>query len=364
MIAFPFPTTGSSPATEHILAGIDRYFLGNVKDSFGNLGLSSELLTMIGWTATLACLAGGIVLLINHYAFRRVAHLPSGTIIDPELVNELLQTACDQRHKVEFSFSRDEQISRPLHCSIETVGDGNVVLNAGDFIQAHQGWIARPVTCYFRVSSQGGGGTVQFYNFESEVAGITKRPDGSTLLTLPIPERVLLQQKRIHLRMEPPLEYMLGIALWPELHDQSGQRELRLKHWGKPTLVHHAAETGQMHVANISAGGLRIDVPRQTLKETELDFHLGQRFYILTELFDPDMKRKQRLWFIGRVQNRYEDFNTKNLEVGLKFLEIGEIADPETMEIAWSKVGGHGIDKLGNWIQRRHLELYRSKGIV
>ncbi|MBU1004158.1 MAG: PilZ domain-containing protein [Proteobacteria bacterium] len=361
---FSFLTTRSSPATERIFAGIDRSFLGSVKDTFGGLGFKPEGLEMIGWTIAIACLAGGLAILANHYFFRRATPIPSGTIIDPSQVAELLQAACDQRHKIEFSFSRDEQISRPLYCSIETLDEGNLILNAGDYIQAHQGWIARPVVCYFRVSARGGSGTAQFYNFESEVAGINKRPDGSTLLTLPLPDRVRMQQKRIHLRMEPPLEYMLGIAIWPELFSEDGQLERRLKRWGKPALAHHAAETGQMHVANISAGGLRIDVPRQTIKETELDFHIGQRFYILTELYDPDMKRKQRLWFIGRVQNRYEDFSTKDLEVGLKFLEIGNISDPETMEIAWTKVGGQGIDNLGNWIQRRHLELYRSKGII
>ncbi|BBD07592.1 PilZ domain-containing protein [Desulfovibrio ferrophilus] len=364
MTAFGFLTTRSSLATEHILAGIDRSFLGSVKDNFAALGFSSQGLEIIVWTVALACIAGGSVLLANHYVFRRKPSLPIGVIVAPEQVTDLLQAALDQRNKIEFSFSRDEQVSRPLHCSIEELSHSNLTLDAGDFVQAHQGWIARPVTCYFRVASRGGGGASQFYNFESEVAGIKKRSDGSTLITLPIPDSVRMQQKRIHLRMEPPLEYMLGMALWPEVHSKDGTLEQCLKCWGKPSLVHHAGETDMMRVANISAGGLRIDITRQSLKENGLDFEIGQRFYILTKLFDPDMKRKQKLWFVGRVQNRYEDFKTKDLEIGFKFIETGEISDPETMQITWTKIGGGGIDKLGNWIQRRHLELYRSRGIV
>lgn len=363
-----FPANEGMPGTGTgdlgVLAAIDRSFLGSVKDTFGGLGFSPQGLEILIWTVAIASIAAGTIILLNHYVLRPEAKLPISTLVGLDEVVQLLQTALDQRNKVEFTFSREEQVSRPLHCAIESVQGDNLVLDAGDFVQAHQGWLGRPVLCYFRVSSRGGGGAAQFYALESDVAGVNKRSDGSTLITVPIPDRVKLQQKRIHLRLEPPMEYMLGVAVWPELLTEEGKRELRLKRWGKPVLARHAGATQMMRVANLSAGGMRIDLPRETIKETGYDFEVGQQYYILTELYDPDMKRKQRLWFIARVQNRYEDFMTKDLEVGLRFTEIGRIADPETMEIAWSKINKHGVDPLGNWIQRRHLELYRSRGVV
>jgi len=369
MIGSEFLTSRFFPATDAysggtFLAAVDRSFLGSIKDNFAALGISSEGLEVAAWTVAIACLAAGLVILLNNCVLRRKAKVPIGVVAGQELVTGLLQSALDQRSKVEFTFSREDQITQPLHCSIESVLNGNLVLDAGDYVQPHKGWIGRPVTCYFRVSGRGGGGAAQFYALESEVAGVNKRADGSSLLTIPVPDRVRLEQKRIHLRMAPPLEYMLGVAVWPELTTEDGKLELRLKHWGKPALMHHAGATSMMRVANLSAGGMRIDLPRETLKETGYDFEVGQRYFILTELFDPDMKRKQRLWFIARVQNRFEEFDTKDLEVGLKFMDIGVIDDPEAMTIAWAKVSPHGVDDLGNWIQRRHLELYRNKGIA
>lgn len=347
-----------------VLAAVDRSFLGSVKDTFGGLGFSPEGLEILIWTVAIASIAAGVVILLNHYVLRPEPKIPIGTLMGRDEVTQLLQSALDQRNKIEFTFSREEQVSRPLHCAIESIHGGNLILDAGDFIQAHKGWLGRPVLCYFRVSSRSAGGASQFYALESEVAGVNKRADGSTLITLPVPDRVKMQQKRIHLRLEPPMEYMLGVAVWPELMNEDGARELRLKRWGKPALARHAGATEMMRVANLSAGGMRIDLPRETLKETGYDFEIGQSYYILTELYDPDMKRKQRLWFVARVQNRFEDFMTKDLEVGLRFTEIGRIADPEAMEIAWDKVPNHGVDALGNWIQRRHLELYRTRGVA
>ena len=38
-------------------------------------------------------------------------------------------------------------------------------------------------------------------------------------------------------------------------------------------------------------------------------------------------------------------------------------SDDDDPVISWRKVRAQGIDSLGNWIQRRHLDLFRSKGI-
>jgi hypothetical protein len=43
---------------------------------------------------------------------------------------------------------------------------------------------------------------------------------------------------------------------------------------------------------------------------------------------------------------------------------VGTPTDDEDPWMNWDKVGADGIQGLGNWIQRRHLELFRSKGIV
>lgn len=358
-----FLTNGSSPAPERLHAGIDRFFLDSVQGTFGGWGLTPQMLEIIVWTLASACAAAGLVILVNQLWFKPKRHVPSGAVEDPAQIDGLLLLALDQRSKVEFSFSRDDQAARPLHCSIEEVGEQAMVLDAGGFATAHQGWLGRPVTCYFRVQPRTGSGAPRFYNFESEVQGVVKRADESILISIALPTLLKLQQKRVHLRMEPPLQCLLGLAVWPESLDEKGRRECVIRRWGKPILVYHERETSQVHVVNVSAGGMRMDVPHAQLRALGRDFEVGERLVVLLKLLDPEKKTRQRLWCLSRVQNRFDDHQARTLELGLRFLAQGSPSGEEEPAVVWRKVGADGIDALGNWIQRRHLELYRSKGV-
>ena len=91
---------------------------------------------------------------------------------------------------------------------------------------------------------------------------------------------------------------------------------------------------------------------------------MGERYLVLLKLLNPEDQTTDKLWCMSRVQNRFEDFETRTLELGLRFLAVGTPTDDEEPWMNWDKVGADGIQGLGNWIQRRHLELFRSKGIA
>ena len=83
-------------------------------------------------------------------------------------------------------------------------------------IDAGPQWIGRSVTCYMRLAAPKDPSHSNFYTFETQVAGLSRQADGSHILSVSLPDILRLQQKRTHLRLEPPVDYMLGLALWPE----------------------------------------------------------------------------------------------------------------------------------------------------
>lgn len=359
-----FLTSRSTPALEHIAAGLDQAYLDNVRDTFGGWGINPLMVDIIIWTGIAVCFTAGIGILLNEYVFKRRPSLPGGTVVDAAEIAALLHLALDQRSKIEFSFSRDDQAARALHCGFEDIRNETLILDAGGFATAHQGWLGRPVTCYFHIFPRTKSKQPRFYTFESEVSGVVKRRDGDIQVAITMPQRLSLQQKRIHLRMEPPMDCLLGLAMWPEPLADNGSPQLAIKKFGKPMFVYHEGKTRQIRVINLSAGGMRVEISSEAKRMSKLQFEMGERYLVLFKLRDPESNTADKLWCMTRVQNRYEDFETRSLELGLHFKEIGIPTDEVEPQIVWKKIGSGGIQDLGNWIQRRHLELFREKGIV
>lgn len=363
MNALPSLNDGSILAPDLVRAAIDRSFLDSVKTRFSGWGITPETLEIVAWTLACAVVLGTLVFLLNTFVLnRRRGFLPTGTVTDPAEIDRLFDLAIAQRSKVEMSFSSSEDLRQVAHCSIEEVREGHMELEITAKVNAGPSWLKRRVSGYMRVTPPKKPGQAHFYHFTTTIAGVSKREDGSVLVTLVLPTALKLQQKRVHLRLEPPTEYMLGIALWPAVHDKTGALETDVKEWGKPPLLAHAGKKDMMRVANVSAGGMRLDVNRTAASKAGLEFAPGERFFVLADIYDPDKQSKERLWCVVRVQNRFADHQDKKIEVGVKFVAQGYSAgeDAKKSDLAWRKVGKDGIDAIGNWVVKRHLESFRK----
>ncbi len=206
---------------------------------------------------------------------------------------------------------------------------------------------------------------VTFYSMTTEIMGIKKLASGAGVLTVAFPEKVELSQKRMHLRLEPPSHLLLGMAIWPEQLTAAGAMERNIKQWGKPRLIYVTGETDNPFIIeNLSGGGIRVGVEREAVKDSGLDFEIGQTYILLLDLHEPEGQRKLRFWLMGRIQNRYEDFETRRLSFGMQFTQHGQRLTEPRNEMRWRPVPSDGgIDELGNWAVRRHLELYRRSGV-
>ncbi len=355
----------SSPALETIRAAIDRAFLDKVQDRFSGIGLTPEILLIVGVTLGTALGLGLLVLLVNYFIRRSCkGFLPTGVVANPVEIAQMFDLAMAQRSKVELSFSRAEGHAQTVYCSLEDIKSGHLVLEITAKVEAGPQWIGRPVTCHTRIAAPKDPAHSNFYTFDTDIAGLTKQADGSFIVRVPLPVILRLQQKRIHLRLEPPMEYMLGLALWPEQLDKDAKPVREFKKWGKPSMLYSSTRKDQLRLANVSAGGLRLDVSRPAVRETGLEFQPGERYIVLAEIFDPEKQGKKRLWSLVRVQNRYEDYETKRLEIGVKFIGEGVIGGENKDLMQWRKVSEDGIDAVGNWVIKRHLEQYRRHGVT
>lgn len=363
--ASPFSTLSSTLAPERILCAIDRSFLGSVKDTFSGWGMAPEtMLTYIGYTVAAAMVILGAGLLVNHYVIKPRHGPPAHWIWRRKELNRIFDQVMAQRAKLDISFVNQGMRSSHRASSLEHIGPDSLELELSSIQDANQTWIGRQLDAVFRLANPKFPAQATFYTMTTEIIGIKKLATGAGLITVQFPEKVIIAQKRMHMRMEPPSRLLLGMAIWPDQYTPTGIEERRIKNWGKPPLIFVAGETDNpFHIENLSGGGIRVGVEREAVRASGMPFEIGEYYIMLLDLHDPEERRKLRFWLMGRIQNRYEDFETRRLSFGLQFTRRGHRLDEPRDEIQWTGVGQAGIDELENWVVQRNLEQYRRTGL-
>lgn len=115
---------------------------------------------------------------------------------------------------------------------------------------------------------------------------------------------------------------------------------------------------------NLSGGGLRILLPRLSARAAMsrgMSLDIGGRFVALLELHDPQHDRRTGFWLQCRIQTRFVTFETRDVELGAQLLAWGYARDEAPHMADWKPLSDEGeAEPLGNWVIRRHLELYRE----
>ncbi len=343
----------------------DRNFLDTVKNSFfTSIDRFLDALPFFIW------LFGGVaVLVIGIVTFNvirkrlkgRVA--PVGVITEPAKVRAILEEALAHRSRLDLKFLPAEPSRRSSACSIVDLDAATMQLEPPSYVTVTPEWMGRQVECFFRLFTPKG--QPIFYTFESSVIGVTKRGDKINQLTIAAPDHLHLQQKRAFLRLDPPPQYLLGLAVWNDNWEGDALPPANIKSWGRPPLVFVPDKSeNPVSISNISASGMRITVLHEAVKESRLSTQLSSRLLMLLDLYNPETERKQRFWLRCRVQNMYEVFETRDVEIGLQVIATGRpVLDDVPYELAWQEVGEDGVEALAIWVMRRHLELYREQEV-
>ncbi|MCA1944184.1 MAG: hypothetical protein LDL30_02725 [Desulfovibrio sp.] len=348
-----------------LAASFDRNFLETVQNSFfTSLDRFIEALPFfLGMLAVLVALA--VCVGLFNFIRRRLRGQPPpvGLIADAKEIRALLDQALVERSRMDVKFLPADGSRKSMPCSLVDMSGNTLTLDPPSFVEARPDWMGRQVQCFFRLNTAKG--QTLFYTFETTILGVDARGDRTARLLAAVPPVMRLEQKRSFLRIDPPQQYFLGLALWRDRWEPSTLPPSNIKEWGRPPLVFMPDKSrNPVMVSNISASGLRLSVRPDAAKEVNLAPQVGSRVLILLDLYDPDTERKRRFWLRCRIQNLHEDFNTHNLELGMQIIASGRpILEEIPYELAWQAVGEDGVEPLAAWVMRRHLELYREKGM-
>ncbi|UZP68202.1 hypothetical protein N1030_04275 [Desulfovibrio mangrovi] len=304
----------------------------------------------------------GVIIVMWFRSKKNTVYIPHGWVLEPQSIQKNLNEAMELRSKMELQFHSESNRRRSTFCSLYEMSADTVTMECSTLKNISRNWLGKYVDCYFRIQDEHH--NPLHYMFTSPIIGI--RPVGNDIchLNLAMPNKLELKQKRAALRVDPPDQYIMGIALWPEKLLSDATHDMNFKNWGKPVLSYIPGKRAEIRLVNVSAGGLKLHVKRQNAKECGLSFNIGDRLFVLLDLWEPEAGQRNRYWLLCRLQMPYIDFETRDVDLGLQFMRRAEIVDNSNGELFWlSPLRDNEVDEIGNWAMKRHLELYREKGI-
>jgi hypothetical protein len=280
-----------------------------------------------------------------------------------------LHTAFNQRRPFEIQFHAEPGHRRPtLRCAPEYLGRNSLTVELGGLKTLSDKWLGRPALVFFRIKD---GREFTYYTFTSHIDGIHSPRQGVCHLTLPMPSSLENRQKRSFLRIAPPKEFLLGAAIWCEESMPQNEQLHEITTWRRPKLLFLPERVEQFHILDISAGGARISVSNTVVRTFDLHFTAAERLLLMLDLFDPEHNKRLRFWMQCRIQNAWVEHASNNVHMGVQFLSWARPKDVvenplnplegNTAAIEWLRLSSaNEVEALGNWIMRRHLELFRE----
>lgn len=351
---------------------VDRDFLDSIQRNFYSAKPEGQALTLLIVVMALAILLFALALVLPRIvAAIRGPRYPEGWVFDPKKVRAMLQDVVDRRSKLEIRFHAESGGATATFCSPVELGDEGLVMEMNAPADMAKSWVGRDIHCFFRVMEPRKKATI-FYTFRADIVTVKGLAEDLTHLTVALPDRLELYMQRHHLRIDPPTDTVLGLALWPVFEERRQEMEENFKAWGKPRLYLAPGKAASIGMENLSAGGVRVRLEAQAAKEAipargpraPGEVHIRDEFFCLMNLFDPEEDEKLTYWLRCRVQNLYEDYATKDLELGMRFMARAEVLDKATGELVWMPVAEGGMESLAQWVMRRHLTMFREKGVA
>lgn len=337
--------------------------LGAIRDSFISRSFAVEEAAL--WLSAVAgiCALILLVFLIKAIRARRRRYRPHGSITDPETIRMFIRQAFEQRRPFEIQVDSEADTKRPtLRTSPEQLGPNNFTVEVNGIESLSNKWIGREVNVFFRVNLDG---DFIYYTFITKIGSIHFPLKGLCHITLPIPQMLENRQKRSFLRIKPPDEYFKGAAIWHGRSLPEGDTLSDLAKWSRPDLLLLPGRLEQFDVLNLSAGGMRLRVPHSVVRANELEFTSVERIIIMLDLIEPDQNKLLRFWLQSRIQSVWFEHPSRDLYMGVQFLSWARPREYPggtiRSDLEWLRLSSSNeVESIGNWVMRRHLELFRE----
>jgi len=265
------------------------------------------------------------------------------------IVRELLLSAIDQRSTLELEFISEDMHGRLLSGPCASLSDDSVTVDIG-VEHKLQTWIGEPVDVAFKLAYKG---TSTYYHFPSQVIGWRDRPSAISV-ELALPPQILPMQKRTYMRINPTPGHILGMGLWSL--DPTQPLPPHSTNLGCASLSYRPGKLTQCSLLNLSAGGMRIEVPQALLQQFPLSLTLQSQLLCLLLLRSPDSDLPMPFWLASTVVSLVEDPEDLNVIIGLKF-RAWSLSETGSSNILWFPAGKSGeVAPLASWVLRQQLE--------
>lgn len=314
----------------------------------------------LSYTLGLILVAVLIYLAYLYYRKKTLAQKDFFTLRDPDRISAFLEQSVSERAAYEIQFEGEGRQRMLFSCApVALEPDRGIVLETSGFVHPRQTWVGRHVRCHFKVSSGEKDHKWFFLQFSSTISAVRKTGN-LDFIVLALPERLERKQRRAHLRLEPLSGDIPALNIWPETLGH-------LIHPGDtPPILSfvHGQSDNQLNVVNVSAGGVLLEIRSSGTMSLGDQLDKGKRLFILMQLRDPEQSDIIEHMLLAQVRNTYTDPATGFRIVGLSFIGHHTSDEEKPGEHVWSPLHGKGLEDIEDWVFKRHLQLYREKGIV
>ncbi len=345
------------------LAQFQNPLFGEISRNVRSWEFNPASLALILATGSLILLSIACSMVYNRRLARKRPPRADFAIREPARIREILTMALEQRSRIELSFEPIDAPHRFAACSLEDFDSRGLTIELPDYLEPRPEWKGRSGYLFFGLET--GQDKQTFYTFPTILSSIFRRKSGRLYCTTPFPDLLHMGQKRRHFRFEPPSHLVKKVVAWNAIYSQTGVPEQAVHKWPPPLFQVSDGKGGEVLLVNISACGIRLKVFQPARRKADFDPAKNRALFLFLEIRDPEKGQDMAFWFSGTLRNYYEDYTTRDLEIGLQFIALGE-PDPDKAEnLSWKKIDcDEGVTELENWIVKRHMELYREKGLT
>ena len=271
------------------------------------------------------------------------------------IVQELLHNAIDQRSTLELEFNSEEMQGRVLSGTCSAIENGMALVDVS-LEYSLQTWIDEPVEVSFKLDYKN---ISTYYRFVSQVAGMRSTPR-TVVIELVLPLHIHPMQKRHYVRISPLPSHILGMGLWSL--DPAQPLPLDSTELGCAALSYRPGKLTQCSLLNLSAGGMRVEVPHVLLNQLPISLTLQSHLLCLLLLRSPDSELPMPFWLASTVVSLVEnEDSTTAIIVGIKF-RAWALSETGNSNIFWFPAGKSGeVAPLASWVLRHQLEQNRLR---
>ncbi|GAB6061010.1 PilZ domain-containing protein [Desulfonatronum parangueonense] len=310
-----------------------------------------------------------VMLLVIAYAsillYRRfyLPHEPTSFAVQElPTVTKIIFQSVEERSKYDVNFQTENSRRVQFSCSPLKFEPGRgLTLELSGFLQPQSTWIGRPVSCYFKVSTDQKEPKWSFFHFSSTIMDLLQDKSRPCII-LETPQRLERKQRRAHLRLDPPREDIPEVRIWPETLSNLDH------HDDAPPLLHylHSETDNAFWVRNISAGGLLLEIRQPVDDEVAEAMEKGKRLFISLFLRDLQQPHNNEYRLLAQIRKSFMEpgsAGSGKLLVGLLFVAHKPRGQPKA-EDRWLSLNDKGVEEIEDWVFKRHLQIYQQKGLT